>query len=341
MFLLYAGIENPLVTDWHPEPTAGLFLALFIYFFLFGKNKFIAPILVIIFLGFKESNAITLSFFLVSSFLIFPKRRKEIIAYLFASIIWFSAAVKILIPHFSEREYFYSPELPKSLLDVKLSLEKTEKYEFVWKSLASFGFLPLLARFSLIPIFGEIFIRVFPLRSFFQSFNLSMHYNVYLGIFLALASIEGLLFVNARFKLKNKAVIVSIGLVLFALFFAKKVTNSPIVLATNPTFWKELKPREDIFNSLNKVSKEESVAAQNNLLPYLSLRDDKLISISKGYRMKNPEIIVFDLSEGQNPNNFYPESYDFLVKEIKFIEKSKNYKRINAGNENFYIYLRN
>ncbi len=341
VFLLYAGIENPLVTDWHPEPTAGLFLALFIYFFLFGKNKFIAPILVIIFLGFKESNAITLSFFLVSSFLIFPKRRKEIIAYLFASIIWFFAAVKILIPHFSGRDYFYSPELPKSLLDVKLSLEKAEKYEFVWKSLASFGFLPLLARFSLIPIFGEIFIRVFPLRSFFQSFNLSMHYNVYLGIFLALASIEGLLFVNARFKLKNKAVIVSIGLVLFALFFAKKVTNSPIVLATNPTFWKELKPREDIFNSLNKVPKEGSVAAQNNLLPYLSLRDDKLISISKGYRMKNPDIIVFDLSEGQNPNNFYPESYDFLVKEIKFIEKSKNYKRINAGNENFYIYLRN
>ena len=30
VFLLYAGIENPLVTDWHPEPTAGLFLLLFI-----------------------------------------------------------------------------------------------------------------------------------------------------------------------------------------------------------------------------------------------------------------------------------------------------------------------
>lgn len=340
VFLLYAGIENPLVTDWHPEPTAGLFLALFIYFFLFGKNKLITPILAIIFLGFKESNAITLSFFLISSLLIFPKRRNEIIAYLVGSIAWFFAAVKILIPHFSGREYFYSPELPKSLLDVKLSLEKTEKYEFVWKSLVSFGLLPLLARFSLIPILGEFFIRIFPLRSFFQSFNLSMHYNVYLGIFLALASIEGLLFINDRFNLKNKAVIISIGLLLFALFFAKKVTNSPVVLATNPTFWRELKPREDIFNSLNRVPKERSVAAQNNLLPYLSLRDDKLISISKGYRMKNPDIIVFDLSDGQNPNNLYPESYEFLRREVKLIEKTKKYKRVDTRSNNFYIYLK-
>lgn len=340
IYLLYAGIENPLVTDWHPEPTAGLFLTLFIYFFLFGKSKFIAPILALIFLGFKESNAITLSFFLVSSLLLFPKRRKEIFAYLIGSIVWFFTTIKVLIPHFSGRDYFYSPELPKSLLDVKLSLEKTEKYEFVWKSLASFGFLPLLARFGLIPIFGEIFIRVFPLKSFFQSFNLSMHYNVYLGIFLALASIEGLLFILKRFKLKNASILICVALITFSFLFAKKFTRSPIIIVTNSTFWKELKPREDIFNSLSVVPKDGVVASQNNLLPYLSLRDDKLISISKGYRMKNPETIVFDLSEGQNPNNFFPETYDFLVKEVKLIEKTKKYKRVDAGNENFYIFQR-
>ncbi len=341
IFLLYAGIENPLVTDWHPEPTAGLFLVLFVYFFLYSKKKFIAPILALVFLGFKESNAITLSFFLFSSLFVLPKRRREITIYLIGAFAWFFATIKLLIPHFSGREYFYSPELPKSMLDLRLSLEKTAKYEFVWKSLFSFGLLPLLARFSLIPIVGEIFIRVFPLHSFFESFNLSMHYNVYLGIFLALASIDALLLGFKKFKFENIEVFVSFALILFTLFFAKKFTNSPIVLATNPTFWKELKPRQDLFNSLKFVPKNGFLASQNNLLPYLSLRDDKLISMSKGYRMKNPEIVVFDLSEGQNPNNFYPENYQFLVKEKTFYEKSKKFKRIDTGNKNFYVFVRN
>ena len=85
---------------------------------------------------------------------------------------------------------------------------------------------------------------------------------------------------------------------------------------------------------------EGSIAAQNNLLPHLILRDEGIYSITKGYRVNNPDIIVFDLSQGQSPNNFYPETYDFLVKEVKLIEKTKMYKRIDTGNENFYIYQR-
>ncbi len=340
IFLLYAGIENPLVTDWHPEPTAGLILALFIYFFLFGKKKFIAPLLALVFLGFKESNAVTLSFFLVSSFLVFPKRKKEISAYLTASVIWFFATIKLLIPHFSGREYFYSPDLPKSALDLKLSLEKTAKYEFVWKSIVSFGSLPLLARFGLIPVLGEIFIRVFPLHSFFESFTLGMHYNFYLGIFLALASIEGLLFIFNKFKLKNKSAIISIIFILFALFFAKKVTHSPVILATNPTFWRELHPRQDIFEALKKVPNEGSIASQNNLLSYLVLRKEGVYSLAKGYMNNDPDIIVADLSDGQNPNNFYPSGYVFLVKEMKLLGKTANYKRIDSGNNNFYIFVK-
>ncbi|MBP9717055.1 MAG: DUF2079 domain-containing protein [Candidatus Levybacteria bacterium] len=340
IFLLYAGIENPLVTDWHPEPTAGLFLVLFIYFFLYGKNKFITPVLAIIFLGFKESNAITLSFFLISSFFMFPKRRKEIASYLIASVAWFFTTIKILIPHFSGREYFYSPDLPKSALDLKLSLEKTAKYEFVWKSIVSFGFLPLLARFSLIPVFGEIFIRIFPLHSFFESFTLGMHYNFYLGIFLALASIEGLLFVFNKFKLKNKSAIISIIFILFALLFAKKVTHSPVILATNPTFWRELHPRQDIFDALKFVPSKGSVASQNNLLSYLVLREEGVYSLAKGYMNYDPDIIVADLSYGQNPNNFYPSGLVFMTKEMKLLDKTKKYKRIDTGNKNFYIFQR-
>ena len=64
------------------------------------------------------------------------------------------------------------------------------------------------------------------------------------------------------------------------------------------------------------------------------------MSIQKGYRMKDPEIIVFDLSTGQSPNNFFPENYNFFLKEKDLIEKSELYKRISTDNKNIYIFTK-
>ena len=134
--------------------------------------------------------------------------------------------------------------------------------------------------------------------------------------------------------------IISILLVLFTLFFAKKVTHSPVILATNPTFWRELHPRQDIFEALKKVPNEGSIAAQNNLLPYLVLRNEGVFSLAKGYMNNDPDIIVADLSDGQNPNNFYPSGYVFLIKEMKLLSKTVKYKRLDVGNKNFYIFVK-
>ncbi len=350
IFFLFAGTVFPLVTDWHPEPTAGFFLLLFIYFFSlqvqrpiraggsYTKKKLIPIILAIIFLGFKESNALTLSFFLVSCLFIYKQRRREILFYLIGAFIWFFASIKILIPHFSGREYFYSPQMPSNITEFKQSLFNLEKYEFVWKSFLSFGFLPVLARFGLIPIIGEILLRIAPLHSFFESFTLKMHYNVYLGIFLALAAIDGFVFIVNRLNVRKYSFIIALFFLLPSIFIAKTITYSPLILVTNKVFWQEFRPRSDIYQSLKKVPREGSIASQNNFLPHFIMRKENVMSIQKGYRMKDPEIIVFDLSTGQSPNNFFPQDYNFFLNEKTFLEKSEMYKRIQTENRNIYIF---
>ncbi len=340
IFFLFAGTVFPLVTDWHPEPTAGLFLLLFIYFFTFTKRKIVPFVLAIIFLGFKESNVLTLSFFLISYLFIYKQRRREILFYLTGALIWFYASIKLLIPYFSGREYFYSPQMPSNVSELKQSLTQINKYEFVWKSFLSFGFLPLLAKFGLIPIIGEVLLRIIPLHSFFESFTLKMHYNVYLGIFLLLAAIDGFIFMQNKFKLKKHSLIVLLTILVFSLFVARKFTDSPIFLVTNKVFWQEFRPRSDIYQSLKKVPREGSIASQNNFLPHFIFRTENVMSIQKGYRMKDPEIIVFDLSTGQSPNNFFPENYNFFLKEKDLIEKSELYKRISTDNKNIYIFTK-
>ena len=340
IFLLYAGIEFPVVSDWHPEPTAGLFLLLFIYFFLYSKRKIIPLILAIIFLGFKESNALTLSFFLISSLFIYPKRLKEILFYLGSCLLWFFGAINIFIPFFAHRSYFYAPQLPKNIVQLGESFGDIKKYNFVVQSILSFGFLPFFAKFGLIPVIGEIMLRILPLRSFFQNFTLGLHYNVYLGIFLALATLNGFIFIINKFQIKKYNVIFACIFFAFSVFVAKRITISPVVVVTNKIFWQELKPREEIFQSLSKVPSQGSIASQNNLLPYLVLRNDNVVLIDKGYRTKDPQIIVFDLTAGQNPNNFFPKDYNFFVQEKNSLEKHSSYKRLSTNNKNFYIYVK-
>ncbi len=108
-------------------------------------------------------------------------------------------------------------------------------------------------------------------------------------------------------------------LLVFSLFVARKFTNSPIFLLSNKVFWQEFRPRNDIYDSLKSVPSEGSIASQNNLLPHFVLRNQTVMSIQKGYRMKDPEIIVFDLSHEQRPNTLFPENYYYFLKEKQLI----------------------
>lgn len=403
VFLLFAGTENPLVTDWHPESTAGFFLLLFFYLFNFTSYKKLSYLSALIFLGFKESNALTFIFLLIWIFLMkkvkisvlsdlggaqqsehahgVEKRgielfkNNEIIVLVIFSLIYFFVTTKIFIPFFSHQSYMYSPDLPKAPIQyISNYFNHPLKTKLIFDSLISFGFLPIFSVVGLIPIFLELGVRLIPNNSIFQNFALTFHYNVYLGIFLALATIYGVkniltllsfrtnpdvtsgevrnlvkrktsaswrtrFLANARNDTYKLTLPIIIGyLFIFSLYAARKITNSPINFAVSNIFWQELKPRNDIFDDLKSVPNKGSVMSQNNLLPFFVQRKDKLMFLKEDYANYKPEIIVIDLTPGQNPNNFWDSNFEIAIKIKDKLLKDKSYKQLQTQNKNLFIF---
>lgn len=339
--LAFAGIENPLVTDWHPEPTAGFFLLLFFYLFCFTKRKHWTYLTAFIFLGFKESNAITFLFLLIFLFFYQKRKRKEIVNYFIIAVIWFFTAVKVLIPFFAGRPYYYSPEIPLSPITmIKNFFNQPQKIKLIVDSLFSYGFLPILFFAGLIPVVGELGVRLIPSNSFFQSYNLLMHYNVFLGCFLSLSTIYAILKLKRILPYKKKTeFVIILYLLLVSLFTAREITFSPLNMAINRVFWQELGQKNDFFKEIAKIPQKGTIMSQNNLLSHFVKRKEEVYLFSGDYK-KNPDIIVFETTKDQNPNNFYPTDEKAVKAAIEQLIRDKTYRRVSSKNKNLFVFIK-
>jgi uncharacterized membrane protein len=345
-YLIFAGTENPLVTDWHPEPTAAVFLVLCIYFLLTEtKNaRLWTYITALLFLSLKESNAISLVFVLIPLFLLTKNRRKDIVIVALAATGYFFLITRVVMPAIAQHPYIYSPQFPSSPLTLLSNMANSQmKTKLMYDSLIAYGFLPLLS-LGIISVVLELAIRLAPSSTIFNNLTLGQHYNVYLGVFLALATIWTLKNIQKVTQKTKAYTLISILLALYllvtSLYTARKITGSPINLAVNPTFWGELKPNARLFTALKQVPKRGSVMSQNNILAYLSNRSENLYLPLANYENKNPEIVVFDLAQNQNINNFYLSDYEVIKDIVKRLSQDQNYTRIPTADENIYIYIK-
>jgi len=343
VFLIFAGLENPLVTDWHSESTAVVFLLLFVYLFFYTKKRFLSLISALIFIGFKDSNSISLIFILIPYFLKSKTDKKKILLIAIFALIWFIVVGYIITPLISKQPYLYSPVLPTNPISYLTNFFNTPiKQKLIIDSLGSFAFIPLFSGVFIIPIIAELGIRLIPTYMHSQSFTLGMHYNVFLASFLAFASMQ--VFKSLQFKLKfNNKIMYPIVLffLLFSLFYAKKITHPPILMATNQTFWKQWNQKSELFNQLKFIPKTGTIMSQNNILPHLITRKDKIFLLSFSYSKIKPQYIIFDLSSGQNINNYYSgeiNNIDQVVKLKELLMKDENYKRITTPYKNLYFF---
>lgn len=340
-FLIFAGVENALVTDWHTEPTAAFFILLFIYLFFFKKKIFLGILAFLFFLGLKESNALSLVICLVPLYVIRKNDRKKIIILAVFALIWFYIAIKVAIPFFSHAPYLYSPTFPASPFEyISQFINTQEKRSLIFNSFISFGLLPLLSPSFLITIFGELGMRLIPTKSYFQSFTLGMHYNVLLGVFLTLGSMYGI----ANQKKGRIQRYLLFLLLLSSLFAAKKITMSPFTLISNKVFWKEWSKQTQLFKMLSYVPKSGSIMSQNNILPHLIERKEQIFLLSNDYIKLNPDTIVIDYSPEQNVNNYYSgEISEFAQVTIlkNNLEKNSTYKLLKTPYESLFIFVKN
>src|SRR3989338_10311597 len=339
LFITFPGITNPLLTDWHPEPTAGLFLLVFIYLFLFTKKKWPFYLVALIFLGFKESNALYLIFTLIWLYLI--SRKKDAIILGLLALIWFFSTIYILIPAISQKFYLYTPEMTFAPPQIYLNIvDHPQKLHYIFRSFTSFGLLPLISGFVLVPVVLDLLLKIIPLKTMFDNFTFGSHYHVYLGIFLTIASISAL---NRILALKNKTIAYSLICisVLISGYTARKLTASPINLFINKTFWTELKgPNQHLFDLINKVPTTGSVMSQNNLLAYLSNRNEDLILLTPRYENFNPDIILFDITPDQNANNHWESNWDKIEIIKNKLLNDRKYNRVKLTNPNYYLFLK-
>jgi uncharacterized membrane protein len=341
MFLLFAGVENPLVTDWHTESTAVVFLLLFIHLFFYRKRNMLAFLCAIIFMGLKDSNPLSFLFMLIPYFATQGAKRKEIIFYALFGLVWFLIGGYLITPAVSKQPYLYSPVLPDKPWEFITNFVNLPiKRKLIFDSLASFGFLPILSGVFLLPVIAELSIRLVPTYIHSQSFTLGMHYNVFLGAFLTVATIKVFSFKD-RICGKRLRIYASVVILLSSLFVAKKITRSPLLLAANPVFWNEWNTKSELFDEITLIPVSGSVMSQNNILPHLVQRREKIYLLSLDYKKFKPEWIVFDLAPGQNINNYYSGEIRDIeqVKELKRrLLNDDDYERVDTLYEYLYLF---
>lgn len=330
-YYLFTGVQNAILSDFHEVTVATLFAALSFYFFL--KNKKIPTLLFfLITLGFKESNFLFGAGLATAFFLINKSWRKFSIFLFIISTIWGVIAIKLIIPYFSGGIYGY--EVGFSLDKINLIddlLGNPAKRHTVFYSLLSFGFLPILS-----PAFWPLIVQDLLVRFLSNREGLGLHYSTLLSVIFAISSFYGF-FVLQKIKItKSHISIMSLLIILNALFLYRFVLRGPLALAYNPDFYAHTKDFRFLDDLVSQIPSGATVMAQNNLAPHFTHSKNVWV-LKYDYESYKPEYVVFDLRSGQNINNFFPtDNVPFVLQSIS---RDSNYSDIyNNGNQ--YIFKR-
>jgi uncharacterized membrane protein len=311
IYYSFIGLHNALITEFHEIALLTLPLSIFFYGMV-KKSKlwFFVGLLGVLFA--KETTfIIPLWFGLLLAIRNKGQWRKIGIITSVLSALYVFVVIKFAIPYFSGRDYLYYSD---AVSEFSLFDNFYLKASTVFKTLLSFGFLPLLAPDALGPI-------IFNWWSRFQSagprHDLGMHYNAEIAPTLLFASLIAwqriIGFIKKKFHYLAK-----LFLLLFAgfsLFFSVYLLKSPALLFFNPVFYQHTKNFEFLDNLMEAIPETGVVMAQHNLAGKLAYR--KVYMLRNNYKDFSPDYIVIDFREGQEPNNFLGvRDFDLLLNKL-------------------------
>ncbi len=297
-YLLFVGLQNALITDFHEITVATLPLMLTYWAVLTERKRWFVFFFVLT-LAFKEllfPLGLGLSLFV---YLYRPSWKKLAALAAGYSVLWGVVTMKVIIPYFSGGLYQYAPkatslgELVGQLFSPMIKLKTT--FQIFW----SFLFLPLLYLPTLPIIFLNLGMRFISGSN--NHWDLGFHYNAELAPTLAISTVLALSLLQKKLP---KPVVVGVAglLILNSLVLYRFVLRGPLALAYNPAFYAHTQNFRYLDELVARVPAGKSVMTQNNLAPRFTDRHVKLLRAN--YQDYQPEIIVLDLRDGQNPNNF-------------------------------------
>lgn len=304
-FLGYVGMQNALITDFH-EATIAVLVLMLIFWFVNKRQWKYYFICLFILLGLKESFA-GLGVGLGIMFLIRRINWKVGLGTIVVSLIWGYIVIKYVIPYFSGGIYYFTPTtLPNNLEELfKAFVVPSVKYKTVFYSFVTFSFLPLFD-ISILPAIFENFFERFVLSSY-KGIDLGMHYNATLSPLLFMGALRVLGWIEKSKKLKIVATYLGLFIIFIVLFLHRFTLRGPLALGYNKVFYQQFAGSKYVRDFLNEIPRDGLVMTQNDLA--VRFTHGKLMLISLDYKKYNPDIVILNLTQGQNPNSLYPLGY--------------------------------
>lgn len=328
-YLGYVGLQNALISDFHESTIAVLPLMLVFWSIVNEKWRYFFLFLILL-LGFKESFTglgVGIGFFILL-------QGKKNIRYAFAtmlvSVVWGYLTIGFIIP-FLSGEYLYTPkEIPNSLSAVITALVEPDlKWKTVVYSFLTFGFLPLFD-IAVLPAIAENFFERFILTEG-KGNDLGMHYNATLAPLLFIGALNTFIVLRKYERYIKLTPILAVIVILTVLVLHRFVLRGPLGLAYNPVFYEQTSRVEYVNRLIEQSPKNGRIMTQNDLAVRFTHYNVKLLR--EDYKEINPDHVILNLTEGQNPNSFFPLTFEKAKTLKDDLLHNVNYRVTKYGDE--------
>lgn len=248
---------------------------------------------------------------------------------------------RVIIPAFSGGQFLYGNiQLPTTPRDMVVRLtDPNEKIETFVVSMASFGFLPLL-NIAAVPLVLQDFIvrYVFAIPGNVQ-YLLTYHYGVALAPMLLLSSMWTVRWIEKK-QWGKYAIPLFAAITLLGTFYGNYMLSqrAPVLLVTNKSFYQNTQNNAFLWKLVEATPWDGKVMTQNHLGLPLSQRPTYILARSyKELMSVDPDYIVYDLREGQNPNNFFPSNEEDWKMIVNQATESGKYEQYFQEGELFIL----
>jgi len=301
-YLLFVGLQNAIITDFH-EVTVGTLPLILLFWAYAARRPRLFWLFLILTLGIKESTSILGVTLGLTIALTDRKWRRVGAMALVVSLLWGMVATRWIIPFFAGGPYGYNPILPTDLWGhVTGFFNEAIKRKTLLYSFGSFLFLPILYPPAWLLVFQDLYIRFVPKDTNLR-WDLGLHYSAQLAPILGYATVMSLSWLRKNTLTSPFVSIIAIALVINALFLHQFKLHGPLGLSYNPAFYAHTKNFTFLDTLVSQVPRDVTVMAQNNLATRFT--HQRVFLLRRNYWTDNPDYIVIDAREGQNPNNFF------------------------------------
>lgn len=310
-YFLYIGTQNAFIFGFHEINLLSPLFFFSIWLLLYKRWVLFSLSFILLLLTKESMVAIGIGLAIFTWFL-GNEYRKVAILTLLVSLGWYLLVTRVVIPVFSGGQFLYGDiQLPTTPKDIVIRLtEPSEKIDTFMISMASFGFLPLF-NISAAPLVLQDFIvrYIFAIPGNVQ-YLLTYHYGVALAPMLFLSSIWTVRWIEKK-QCGKYAVPIFAAATMLGTFYGNYMLTqrAPVLLVANKSFYQNTMNNSFLWRLIEVTPWDGTIMTQNHLGLPLSQRPTYALARSyKELVSVDADYIVYDLRDGQNPNNFFPSN---------------------------------